>query len=304
MIRRESTVARLKSPSSGKSICVKIVNPKPNGSENSGSLYAALCDYHAKSDHENGFTVPKPHGWVPDRRAVIMEWVEGRNFNEVLKCEWFSPRRRHETVRKAAGWLRWFHSQSEAEPSTLEKRLKLKLILNAFDAPVDAAAMAHDSELRGYLEVAKKAAKKVTATAMDLVDLHGDFKPTNLLISRTGAVVGIDFKGEGRGAAIHDICRFLSDLDFHRNLIGRSFALDPRSASNDFEVFMDAYGGSVAALDRQVFTYLYFLTTLRGLVHQRRKFTGTTGFRLRQAVVRRLAKKLSHEVSRSLLAEP
>lgn len=304
MVRRESTVCRLRSASSRKSVCIKIVHPKPNGAENSGSLFAALRHYHARSDHENGYTVPEPYGWIPEHRAVIMEWVDGRNFNQILKREWLTPRRRHDSVRKAAKWLRWFHSQSEVEPSTLAKRLKLKLIVTAFDEPVSEAAKTHDPELRGYLEIAKKASKKVQTTAMDLVDLHGDFKPTNLLISNTGKVVGIDFKGDGRGAAIHDICRFLSDLDFHRNVVGRSFALDATSGSNDFEVFLNAYGGSMAELDRQVFTYLYFLTTLRGLVHQRKKFNPTAAFKVRQAVVRGLAGKLAQKVSHTLLAEP
>ena len=88
-----------------------------------------------------------------------------------------------------------------------------------------------------------------------------------------------------------------------RAYVGRTFALEKRSASNDFEVFLTTYGGRMAELDRQVFTYLYFLTTLRGLVHQRKKFNPTAVFRMRQAVVCRLAGKLSREVSRTLLAE-
>ena len=233
-----------------------------------------------------------------------MEWVDGRNFNEVFKREWLSPRKRHESIRRAAGWLRWFHSQSEVEPSNLTKRLNFKNIVTAFEAPVDEAAKAHDPKLREYLEIARKVAKIVRTTGMDLADLHGDFKPTNLLVSDSGTVVGIDFKGEGRGAVVHDICRFLSDLDFHRNVVGRSFALESRSPTNDFEVFLNAYGGRIAALDPRVVTYLYFLTTLRGLVHQRKKFIAKAVFRLRQAVVRHLAEKLAREVSRTLLTEP
>ncbi len=304
MVRRESTVCRLRSASTAKAICVKIVHLKPSGWENSGSLYAALRHYHAGTDHENGYTVPEPYGWVPRRRAVIMEWVDGRNFNQILKREWFSPRKRHESIRKAAGWLRWFHEQSVVEPSNLKKRLKFKNIETAFETPVVEAAKAHDPKLREYLEIARKAAKGVRTTKMELADLHGDFKPTNLLVSSSGTVVGIDFKGEGRGAVVHDICRFLCDLDFHRNVVGRSFALDARSPANDFEVFLNAYGGPMAGLDQQVFTYLYFLTTLRGLVHQRKKFPGKVAFRIRQAVVRSLAKRLSCEVSRTLLAVP
>lgn len=304
MVRRESTICRLGSPSSGKSICVKIVHPKPSGSENSGKLFAALRHYHAKSDTRNGYTVAQPYGWVPEHRAVIMEWVDGRNFNEILKREWLSPRKRHDRIRKAAGWLRWFHTQSELEPATLAKQLKLKNIVTIFGQEVGSAAMAHDSELLGYLEIARNASKRVQTTPMDLVDLHGDFKPTNLLVASSGAVVGIDFKGDGRGAPVHDICRFLSDLDFHRNVVGRSFALEPRSEANDFEVFLNSYGGRMTELDRDVFTYLYFLTTLRGLVHQRKKFIPSALFRMRQAVVRRLAGKLSREVSRTLLLRP
>ncbi len=306
MVRRESTVCRLKSAASGRSICVKMVHLKPNGTENSGSLFAALCHYHARSDHQAGFTVPQPFGWVPQHRAVIMEWVEGLNFNDILKRERWSARRRHEHIRKAAGWLRWFHGQSEMETSSLVKRIKLKSIVKTLnDHPeVDAAVKAHDPALREFLEVAKKASKQVVATEMDFVDLHGDFKLTNLLIASNGHIVGIDFKGEGRGAISHDICRFLSDLDFHHNVVGRSFALEETSPANDFTAFLSAYGGRMAKLGREPFLFLYFLTILRGLVHQRRKFTSGIGFRLRQAVMRRLAKKLSREVTRRLVKTP
>lgn len=306
MVRRESTVCRLESASSRRSICVKMVHPRPNGTENSASLFAALCHYHARSDHQGGFTVPQPFGWVPQHRAVIMEWVEGLNFNDILKRERWSARRRHEHIRKAAGWLRWFHGQSEMETASLAKRIKLKGIVTTLDnhAEVPQAMKAHDPTLREFLEVARNAAKYVRATEMDFVDLHGDFKLTNLLISSSGQVVGIDFKGEGRGAISHDICRFLSDLDFHLNLVGRSFALEKSSPSNNFTVFLAAYGGRMTKLNREPFLFLYFLTILRGLVQQRRKFTGGIGFRLRQAVMRRLAKKLSREVARGLVKTP
>ena len=299
MVRRESTIFRLNSPGSGRSICVKVSKRESRGLEDSASLYAALCHYHAGADRENGFTVPEPYGWVPEHGAVIMEWVEGRTFSEMLKWDMFSTTRRHENIRKAARWLRWFHSQSELQRAKLANGWQLKTIVKVFNEAGDLnkAAMAHDPAIREYIEVASRSAGLLRGVGIDSAILHGDFKATNLIISSSG-VVGIDFLGRRRGPVSTDIFRFLSDLDFYRSLLGRSFAMRPASRPNDFEVFLSAYGGSVAGIGKPSFLYLYFLTVLSSIVHQRRKFKRGAEHMVRLAVVRGIARQLSLELSR------
>lgn len=298
LVRRESTIYRLSSVRSGRSICVKVIKSESRGLKDSASLYAALSHYHARSDREQGYTVPEPYGWVPEHAAVIMEWVEGRTVSEMLKRDLFSTRRRHENIRKVAGWLRWFHSQSEPERGNLTNGWQLKTIVKVFNeaGDLDKAATAHDPVIREYIGVASRSAGLLRGVEIDSAILHGDFKATNLIISNSG-VVGIDFLGRRRGPVSNDIFRFLSDLDFYRGLLGRSFAMRPASASNDFEVFLAAYGGRAAGIARPSFVYLYFLTILSAIVHQRRKFKRGAEHMIRLAVVRGIARQLSHELS-------
>ena len=100
-----------------------------------------------------------------------------------------------------------------------------------------------------------------------------------------------------RGPVSHDICRFLSDLDFYRILAGRPLALHATPGSNDFDTFLSAYGGRAGGISRPAFAYLYFVTILSALVHQRRKFRLSPGHLIRLAVLRRMARKLSHELT-------
>jgi aminoglycoside phosphotransferase (APT) family kinase protein len=309
LVRRESTIHRLSSSQSGRSICVKIVKRVSRGSQDAATLYAALRHYHAGSNWEIGYTVPEPYGCVPEHQAVIMEWVEGRTFGEILKMEQFSTRKRHANIRKAAGWLRWFHLQSEVRRASQANGRQLNGIRKVFEETADQnpAATVHDPELRCHLEVASRSAGALRDSEIDSAVLHGDFKPTNLIISHSGVVVGIDFMATKRGPVSHDICRFLSDLDFYRNLMGRSFALSPGSGSNDFDAFLSGYGGPAVGIARRAFVYQYFLTILSALVHQRKKFNRQAGHRIRLAVLRRIARQLSHEVSSAgskPLAEP
>lgn len=298
-VRRESTIHRLSSGLAGMTICVKIINRPARRVPDSKRLHAALSHYHGKSDREGGFTVPRPFGCLPKLGAIIMEWVEGRTFSDLLKLDQLNARKRHENIRKVAGWLRWFHSQSEMESGRMVPGSQLDVIVKVFEENPDLhkAAMAGDAVLRQHMDLAARHASVLDGVEVDFAILHGDFKPTNLIFSSNGDVVGIDFLGVKRGPVTQDICRFLIDLDFYRNLVTRSYALSPGSRSNDFEAFLSAYGGKAGAIPRPAFVYLYFLAVLSALAHQRRKFTPGTALRVRIAVFRSIARQLSRTIA-------
>ncbi len=298
-VRRESTVFRLTSPSSGRSICIKLFRAGPDGTRECIRQHAALHFYHARSDHENGYTVPQPHGCVAEHRAVIMEWADGRTYGDILKRDLFSTVRRQENLRKVAGWLRWFHSQSEAGRRILGNRGPLGDISRVFDQ-VDGlgkSARAHDPAIRELIAVAIGNLDLLHGLEVDLADLHGDFKPTNLLISPSGQVIGLDFMNGKRGPVSQDICRFLCDLDLYRNLLGGSVTSSSVAGNSDFEVFLSAYGGRAANLPQMAAIFLYFLTVLRSIVHQRANFKGGVVQRTRLAVFRRIAKRLARKLT-------
>ena len=299
LFRRESTICRLVSPRSRRSICIKIVKEDLAETKDATVLYAALRHYHARSDRERGYTVPEPYGCIPEHGAVIMEWVEGRTFSAAFKRDLFSRNRRHENLRQVAGWLRWFHAQSAVEHVKPAKGRRLKGILKVFDQTrdLDKAATVHDPLLKEYIDLASRSSVVLRGSEIDHAILHDDFKPTNLIIARSGEFVGIDFLGVRRGPVSHDICRFLSDLDFYRILLGRPLALHAASDTNDFDAFLSAYGGRAGGISRPAFVYLYFVTILSALVHQRRKFRLAPGHLIRLAVLRRMARQLSHELT-------
>ncbi len=301
--RRESTVYRLRSQKWSGPICVKIVKGAERGLKDSASFYEALCHYYKRSDRTNGYTVPRPHGWVPELHAIIMEWVEGPTFSAILKRQLLDRKKRHESIRKAAGWLRWFHTQSELEQGNLKNGWQLKAVRKVFEENhgLEKSAMANDAAISRYIEVASRFSVVLRGIEMDTAILHGDFKATNLIISSSG-VVGIDFLGRRRGTVSQDIFRFLSDLDFYRCTVGRSFALGSSSTANDFDVFLTAYGWRAGGIAWESRVYLYFLTVLSMLVHQRRKFRRSAEQMIRMAVVSRIAKQLAHELSREPLA--
>ncbi|RYD48062.1 MAG: aminoglycoside phosphotransferase family protein, partial [Verrucomicrobiaceae bacterium] len=297
-VRRESTIHQLGSRHWNKVICLKIITRPGRKSPDARQLHAALLHYHARSDHEQGFTVPRPYGCIPELGAVIMEWVEGKTFGELLKKEQFNTRKRHEDIRKVAGWLRWFHSQSDFQPASVADGKQLEVIIKVFEenSGLKPAATAHDPMLRRFIGIAGRHAAVLDEVEVDSAILHGDFKPTNLLFSGKGTVVGIDFLGVRRGPVIQDICRFLIDLDFYRNLVRRSYALSPGSRSNDFEAFLSAYGGQVGRISRPAFVYLYFLSVLSALVHQRKKFKPGARLKVRLAIFRSIANQLVGEI--------
>ncbi|RYD20363.1 MAG: hypothetical protein EOP88_15350 [Verrucomicrobiaceae bacterium] len=298
-VRRMSTIHRLSSEVMGASICVKIINSPSRRGVDSKRLYAALRHYHDRSDRESGFTVPRPYGCLPKHGAIVMEWVEGRTFNDLLKQDQFNTRKRHENIRKVAGWLHWFHSQSDVECERLSAASQLDAIVEVFQESegLDEAAMAGDPALLRHMSLAARHAGVLDGVEVETAILHGDFKPTNLLFSPNGDVVGIDFSGVRRGPVTQDICRFLIDLDFYRNLVRRSYALSPGSRSNDFKVFLSAYGGKAGAVPRPAFLYLYFLAVLSALVHQRRKFTPGASLWVRLTVFRSIARQLSGRIA-------
>ena len=283
----------------GTTICVKVINRPARRVKDSKRLHAALSHYHARSDHGRGFTVPRPYACFPKMGAVIMEWVEGKTFADLLKTGQFCTRKRHEDIRKAAGWLRWFHDQSGTLLGNTSATDQLDGIVKVFEEHRDLgkAAMTGDPALQRHMALAARHAQVLDAVDIDVATLHGDFKPTNLIFSANGRVVGIDFFGVRSGPVTRDIFRFLTDLDFYRNLLRRSYALSPGSRSNDFEVFLSAYGGKVAEIPRAAFLYLYFLAVLSALVHQRKKFTPAVGVRLRIAVFRSIARQLAGAIT-------
>lgn len=305
LVRREATLYFLKSPSSGKSIVVKVFTHFQEKGKNSAQLHAALVRYHRGSDLTKGYTVPEPYGLIPDHAAVIMEWVEKPTFHKLLYRDMLSPARRHENIRRVAGWLRWFHSQSEVSTACVGDDQPIRRIMRKVRASgLAESGKWHDESLHRSLELAVKCSTLVRRLSIDHALCHHDFKPTNVLLDDSH-IVGIDFLAHRRDPVTLDICRFLIQLDLYRTLWRKSFALTRRTRGNDFDIFLSAYGGNAAGIGDDELLYLYFVSVLSRWsslaihwVNGRR----TLSQRFHLFVTRIIARQLTAEMEKRLAA--
>jgi len=305
LLRREATLYFLRSASSGKSIVVKVFTSLQDKEKNSAQLHALLAHYHRGSDLVNGHTVPKPYGLIPGHAAVIMEWVEKPTFHKLLYRDMLFPKARHEKIKRVAGWLRWFHSQSEVAPSRLGDDPPIRRIVRKVRASKLAeSGKWHDESLFRCLDLAVKCSPIVRRLSIDHALCHQDFKPTNVLLDDTH-IVGIDFLTRRRDPVTLDICRFMIQLDLYRTLWKKSFALTRRTEGNDFDVFLNAYGGGASELGDDELLYLYFVSVLsRWSSLAIRWANGQRNLqqRFHLFVIRVIARQLSVEMEKRLAA--
>lgn len=301
LVRREATLYFLSSASYGKSIVVKVFNNLQDKQRNSAQLYAALDHYHRGSDFQNGYTVPKPYGLIPGYAAVIMEWVEKPTFHKMLYRDMLFPQARHEKIKRVAGWLRWFHSQSDMAAACVGDDQPIRRIVRKVSASgFSEGGKWHDESLRQSLELAVKCSSLVKHLSIDHALCHHDFKPTNVLVD-DDHIVGIDFLAHRRDPVTLDICRFLIQLDLYRTLLGKSFALKRGSAGNDFDVFLSAYGEGVTRIGKDELLYLYFVSVLSrwsSLAIHWANGRRTLRQRFHLIVIRSIAKQLSAEMEK------
>jgi hypothetical protein len=262
LVRREATVYFLSSKSSGNSIVVKVFTNPAQKEKDSARLHAALVHYHRGSDFSKGYSVPKPFGLTPQYAAVIMQWVDKPTFHKLLYRDMLFPKARHEKIRRVAGWLRWFHSQSDVAAACIGDDQPIRRIVRKIRASsLSQSGEWHDDSLHQSLELAVKCSYLLRHVSISHALCHHDFKPTNVLLD-DAHIIGIDFLAHRRAPVTHDICRFLIQLDLYRTFWGKSFALKRGSKINDFDVFLSAYGGNVTKIGDDEFLYLYFVSVL------------------------------------------
>jgi len=130
-----------------------------------------------------------------------------------------------ELLYRAGRWLRMFHhqlgtradqaiDQSEIRAELEEKIWKLRKY-NVSERKLD--------ELRRLFHAKTRRAKVV----VPFVDLHGDFKLSNILIDSAGRIASIDSKLRGRGPCYKDLAKLYADIlgdrlaVFSRGLLNR-----------------------------------------------------------------------------------
>lgn len=228
------------------------------------ALFRRIRSFHQRSTAE--CTVPEYLLFVPRRNALVMEYVAAPLAGQLLIRRFHSPAQRAEIVRRAAGWLRWFHSHSEIETAGFDAavvRTRLERMQNKLHqtngGPGEGDPFLRDCVARAHLYAAEMADTPLLHAAV-----HGDYTPFNLFLGPTKAY-GFDFNENKRQHVHQDICRFLLYLDTYRLRPPRDAELARYGGRrNDYETFFGAYGED-AAPSREVWLALQFIEITRRL---------------------------------------
>jgi tRNA A-37 threonylcarbamoyl transferase component Bud32 len=221
-----------------------------------------------KRFHQAGsarFGVPEPVVFLREENAMVMEFVEAPSAALLLMKGFYSRERRRDVIRKAAGWLRWFHESS----GVVARPFEAKTFVNPLQRTVEKieaiapGSVTRDTLLGQCVKSAGEYASEMEGMVMPHATAHGDFTPFNLFI-QGDRTVGFDFRAHRRLAVTHDICRFLLYLDVYQ--IHPANGREVRRFGcrhHDLEGFMEAYGMEGARLDDALWRKLQFMEITR-----------------------------------------
>jgi hypothetical protein len=189
------------------------------------------------------FRVPRPLGRVPESNVLILEWVLGTPWNEVVKS---GAGEDAGLSAGAAGWLVRLHSGpvvgvTEQKPGNAPPT-----------APPRPASRLAGELLRKFpgwaplLEPVFGRLLERLPEAGGPVPSHGDFHPDNVFIS-PGAVTAIDFDNFGSREAGYDVGYAIGQLLIMSRLRSGDFRTGARAAADFWRRYED---GGVATPDR------------------------------------------------------
>jgi len=173
--------------------------------------YQALVSYRSLSGDQNGvFTVPQPYGYLPQHGLVLMEWVDAPTLWRRLWGTLGRPTARRALLRRTGAWLRRFHEHGGVETgeiSTAHYRQKIVTILAKSNAA--KKKLEEDPIFKSALNLLLRHEGLLKHKSFACAPLHGDFTPSNVLLSATGRVTGIDIWARRQGPVAEDIARMI-----------------------------------------------------------------------------------------------
>jgi len=160
------------------------------------------------------FSAVRPLACFPEWNAIAMEELNSVPLSSRklrLPLVWPSSNTSFEELLYRAGkWLRMFHAElgspadqtlSRIELQTeLEEKLDILRSYNNSEAKIDRLRELFHSKFRSGEAI------------VPYVDLHGDFKPSNILIDAQARVASLDSKMRNRGACYKDLAKLYADL--------------------------------------------------------------------------------------------
>jgi hypothetical protein len=255
ILSRQCNIFRAQSPDHPMKIAIKIYHAMELRAAD--IQYQALEFYHPLFLNQNDpFATPKPLGYLPQHGLVLMEWVDAPN---LWRCLWgtlFRPTVRFALLRRTGAWLRRFHEHggiNSGEIHTAHYRQKIVNILAKSDDT--KKLLEQDTLFCKALDLLHDQESLLKCGGFACVPLHGDFTPSNILMSATRRVTGIDIFACRQGPVMEDITRMMVYLSV-------AFPF-PDNGRRETQALLEGYGEDIADADSAGFSYIFLYQYLQ-----------------------------------------
>jgi aminoglycoside phosphotransferase (APT) family kinase protein len=220
-LRQNSVVHRMQCARCGDQIVAKVsrgdepVNGTGRGGENFRREYETLRVLQLSFPADKRYATLEPLGYVEfgGSAMVITRLFAGKDLLHYMRK--LDTAGVAEACRAAGGWLRTLHENGDrdAERRKFDTADKLGYLTNRY-----SAVLRKSSKIWSAYRCLEQESSRIGTSVFRAVQLHGDFKPENMLCDGR-RYVGLDVQWLTAGPAVYDLAPFLN----HLWLGGRSF---------------------------------------------------------------------------------
>ncbi len=168
--------------------------------------YEALVVGRDRLQGHSDCHVPLPLGYLEAEGFLAMEWIDAPSLKTIMLSPMTSRRRLEHLAQQAGEWLAAFHN-NDKETCSLDPRVMLDQIDECREARESRLPRRIDETIR-FLH---STTDRLVEHPMPKVLLHGDFKPSNFLVT-DNATFGIDLTAQHVDVAAYDIAQFVNQL--------------------------------------------------------------------------------------------
>jgi glycosyltransferase involved in cell wall biosynthesis/aminoglycoside phosphotransferase (APT) family kinase protein len=204
------------------------------------------------------YSVPRLLMFDEPNAALVLERADGRSLASIVEA----PRRgAGDAVRKAGAWLRLMQNHTRVNE---DGRNILTAVVFLALRDLNLAAAANRSLARAHGEIQERIREleaRVSENPVAAVGQHGDYRVDNIFIGISRVDV-TSFGAFREGLPLEDIAQFLLDLEVRfASFLGR------RRIAKLREAFLDGYGTTYEALDRDALNLFTITKALHMLAH-------------------------------------